>query len=293
MLNDIESKRFIKAEEKSNVMFLINDAIYPKKSKYSFKIEYDSSKNKFISRNKFSKINRLTKPPNKKILQLPSLENNKIFHRIEPLLKEYPKSRTPRASFLSLENKSLYHINKIKNINTLTPKNNNESKKDVKDIIFKFKYDEKNKIEPMNLNLYKDSIEEQEKEYEKYVEEEYTNKKKYFFSSEKKPDLMNKKNLNISVDLKSIIKKYEINHMNKNIDNGFNLTQKQMNLLSKDANILFEKYKNNLRNNNIGFVDNNFKIKNNKIKGIISNNKIKIKKMKFYPITPNSKKIKF
>ena len=88
MLNDIESKRFIKAEEKSNVMFLINDAIYPKKSKYSFKIEYDSSKNKFISRNKFSKINRLTKPPNKKILQLPSLENNKIFHRIEPLLKE-------------------------------------------------------------------------------------------------------------------------------------------------------------------------------------------------------------
>ena len=112
-----------------------------------------------------------------------------VFHQINPSFEKLSQIATPSVSMISKQNKNISFVDKGVNINlSLTPKRSNENKKDV---IYNLIYDKKNRIEALNLKLHKDSIEEQEKEYQNRINEE--NKRK-----EKKKYIKIKNNISIS-----------------------------------------------------------------------------------------------
>ena len=189
-----------------------------------------------------------------------------VFHQINPSFEKLSQIATPSVSMISQQNKNISFVDKGVNINlSLTPKRSNENKKDV---IYNLIYDKKNRIEALNLKLHKDSIEEQEKEYQNRINEE--NKRK-----EKKKYIKIKNNISIS-EKKENRKVININLINLNdrllfdkVDKELNVTLRQMNILNNEADLAYKNYK--LRNNinksynkNIRMIKNKFKIKNNK-----------------------------
>ena len=199
-----------------------------------------------------------------------------VFHQINPSFEKLSQIATPSVSMISQQNKNISFVDKGVNINlSLTPKRSNENKKDV---IYNLIYDKKNRIEALNLKLHKDSIEEQEKEYQKRINEE--NKRK-----EKKKYIKIKNNISIS-EKKENRKVININLINLNdrllfdkVDKELNVTLRQMNILNNEADLAYKKYK--LRNNNIN------KSYNKNIRMI--KNKFKIKNNKFFSLSPIAK----
>ena len=194
-----------------------------------------------------------------------------VFHQINPSFEKLSQIATPSVSMISQQNKNISFVDKGVNINlSLTPKRSNENKKDV---IYNLIYDKKNRIEALNLKLHKDSIEEQEKEYQKRINEE--NKRK-----EKKKYIKIKNNISIS-EKKENRKVININLINLNdrllfdkVDKELNVTLRQMNILNNEADLAYKKYKlrnininksYNKNNKNILMIKNKFKIKNNKL----------------------------
>ena len=199
-----------------------------------------------------------------------------VFHQINPSFEKLSQIATPSVSIISQQNKNISFVDKGVNINlSLTPKRSNENKKDV---IYNLIYDKKNRIEALNLKLHKDSIEEQEKEYQNRINEE--NKRK-----EKKKYIKIKNNISIS-EKKENRKVININLINLNdrllfdeVDKELNVTLRQMNILNNEADLAYKKYK--LRNNNIN------KSYNKNIRMI--KNKFKIKNNKFFSLSPIAK----
>lgn len=199
-----------------------------------------------------------------------------VFHQINPSFEKLSQIATPSVSMISQQNKNISFVDKGVNINlSLTPKRSNENKKDV---IYNLIYDKKNRIEALNLKLHKDSIEEQEKEYQNRINEE--NKRK-----EKKKYIKIKNNISIS-EKKENRKVININLINLNdrllfdkVDKELNVTLRQMNILNNEADLAYKKYK--LRNNNIN------KSYNKNIRMI--KNKFKIKNNKFFSLSPIAK----
>ena len=199
-----------------------------------------------------------------------------VFHQINPSFEKLSQIATPSISMISQQNKNISFVDKGVNINlSLTPKRSNENKKDV---IYNLIYDKKNRIEALNLKLHKDSIEEQEKEYQNRINEE--NKRK-----EKKKYIKIKNNISIS-EKKENRKVININLINLNdrllfdkVDKELNVTLRQMNILNNEADLAYKKYK--LRNNNIN------KSYNKNIRMI--KNKFKIKNNKFFSLSPIAK----
>ncbi len=199
-----------------------------------------------------------------------------VFHQINPSFEKLSQIATPSVSMISKQNKNISFVDKGVNINlSLTPKRSNENKKDV---IYNLIYDKKNRIEALNLKLHKDSIEEQEKEYQNRINEE--NKRK-----EKKKYIKIKNNISIS-EKKENRKVININLINLNdrllfdkVDKELNVTLRQMNILNNEADLAYKKYK--LRNNNIN------KSYNKNIRMI--KNKFKIKNNKFFSLSPIAK----
>lgn len=199
-----------------------------------------------------------------------------VFHQINPSFEKLSQIATPSVSMISQQNKNISFVDKGVNINlSLTPKRSNENKKDV---IYNLIYDKKNRIEALNLKLHKDSIEEQEKEYQNRINEE--NKRK-----ENKKYIKIKNNISIS-EKKENRKVININLINLNdrllfdeVDKELNVTLRQMNILNNEADLAYKKYK--LRNNNIN------KSYNKNIRMI--KNKFKIKNNKFFSLSPIAK----
>ena len=199
-----------------------------------------------------------------------------VFHQINPSFEKLSQIATPSVSMISQQNKNISFVDKGVNINlSLTPKRSNENKKDV---IYNLIYDKKNRIEALNLKLHKDSIEEQEKEYQNRINEE--NKRK-----EKKKYIKIKNNISIS-EKKENRKVININLINLNdrllfdeVDKELNVTLRQMNIMNNEADLAYKKYK--LRNNNIN------KSYNKNIRMI--KNKFKIKNNKFFSLSPIAK----
>lgn len=199
-----------------------------------------------------------------------------VFHQINPSFEKLSQIATPSVSMISQQNKNISFVDKGVNINlSLTPKRSNENKKDV---IYNLIYDKKNRIEALNLKLHKDSIEEQEKEYQNRINEE--NKRK-----EKKKYIKIKNNISIS-EKKENRKVININLINLNdrllfdkVDKELNVTLRQMNILNNEADLAYKNYK--LRNNNIN------KSYNKNIRMI--KNKFKIKNNKFFSLSPIAK----
>lgn len=199
-----------------------------------------------------------------------------VFHQINPSFEKLSQIATLSVSMISQQNKNKSFADKGVNINlSLTPKRSNENKKDV---IYNLIYDKKNRIEALNLKLHKDSIEEQEKEYQNRINEE--NKRK-----EKKKYIKIKNNISIS-EKKENRKVININLINLNdrllfdkVDKELNVTLRQMNILNNEADLAYKKYK--LRNNNIN------KSYNKNIRMI--KNKFKIKNNKFFSLSPIAK----
>ena len=202
-----------------------------------------------------------------------------VFHQINPSFEKLSQIATPSVSMISQQNKNISFVDKGVNINlSLTPKRSNENKKDV---IYNLIYDKKNRIEALNLKLHKDSIEEQEKEYQNRINEE--NKRK-----EKKKYIKIKNNISIS-EKKENRKVININLINLNdrllfdkVDKELNVTLRQMNILNNEADLAYKKYK--LRNNNINKSFN----KNNK-NFLMMKNKFKIKNNKLFSLSPIAK----
>ena len=199
-----------------------------------------------------------------------------VFHQINPSFEKLSQIATPSVSMISQQNKNISFVDKGVNINlSLTPKRSNENKKYV---IYNLIYDKKNRIEALNLKLHKDSIEEQEKEYQNRINEE--NKRK-----EKKNYIKIKNNISIS-EKKENRKVININLINLNdrllfdeVDKELNVTLRQMNILNNEADLAYKKYK--LRNNNIN------KSYNKNIRMI--KKKFKIKNNKFFSLSPIAK----
>lgn len=238
-------------EKKGNEFFSSRNKIRLIKPKLSLKFDNDYHNMQFIKKFNSPKFSDST---------------INVFHQINPSFEKLSQIATPSVSMISQQNKNISFVDKGVNINlSLTPKRSNENKKDV---IYNLIYDKKNRIEALNLKLHKDSIEEQEKEYQNRINEE--NKRK-----EKKKYIKIKNNISIS-EKKENRKVININLINLNdrllfdkVDKELNVTLRQMNILNNEADLAYKNYK--LRNNinksynkNIRMIKNKFKIKNNK-----------------------------
>lgn len=248
-------------EKKGNKFFSSRNKIRLIKPKLSLKFDNDYQNMQFIKKFNSPKFSDST---------------INVFHQINPSFEKLSQIATPSVSMISQQNKNISFVDKGVNINlSLTPKRSNENKKDV---IYNLIYDKKNRIEALNLKLHKDSIEEQEKEYQNRINEE--NKRK-----EKKKYIKIKNNISIS-EKKENRKVININLINLNdrllfdkVDKELNVTLRQMNILNNEADLAYKKYK--LRNNNIN------KSYNKNIRMI--KNKFKIKNNKFFSLSPIAK----
>ena len=248
-------------EKKGNEFFSSRNKIRLIKPKLSLKFDNDYQNMQFIKKFNSPKFSDST---------------INVFHQINPSFEKLSQIATPSVSMISQQNKNISFVDKGVNINlSLTPKRSNENKKDV---IYNLIYDKKNRIEALNLKLHKDSIEEQEKEYQNRINEE--NKRK-----EKKKYIKIKNNISIS-EKKENRKVININLINLNdrllfdkVDKELNVTLRQMNILNNEADLAYKKYK--LRNNNIN------KSYNKNIRMI--KNKFKIKNNKFFSLSPIAK----
>lgn len=248
-------------EKKGNEFFSSRNKIRLIKPKLSLKFDNDYHNMQFIKKFNSPKFSDST---------------INVFHQINPSFEKLSQIATPSVSMISQQNKNISFVDKGVNINlSLTPKRSNENKKDV---IYNLIYDKKNRIEALNLKLHKDSIEEQEKEYQNRINEE--NKRK-----EKKKYIKIKNNISIS-EKKENRKVININLINLNdrllfdeVDKELNVTLRQMNILNNEADLAYKKYK--LRNNNIN------KSYNKNIRMI--KNKFKIKNNKFFSLSPIAK----
>ena len=268
--NDDEFKNY-KNNEQINKILYSRNKIHLINPRYSFKIDYDSKNNKFTKRFNSPRFNRST---------------NLEFPKINSSLKNLPLIETPKISLLSTHNKNVSVIdlkeNELNN-NTLSPKTKNELNVNNKNY---FGYGRKGRVEALDLKLHKDSIEEQEKEYQRLKDEMIKQKKESFFNiivHRNKPlnkDLYNSEKKNNDKNLKLInFDDDDLNHL-KN-DKELNLTLRQMNLLNNDANMFYHKYK--LANNNL------FGTHEKKLNLLPNKNKYKIKKAKLFSFSPIAK----
>ena len=268
--NDDEFKNY-KNNEQINKILSSRNKIHLINPRYSFKIDYDSKNNKFTKRFNSPRFNRST---------------NLEFPKINSSLKNLPLIETPKISLLSTHNKNVSVIdlkeNELNN-NTLSPKTKNELNVNNKNY---FGYGRKGRVEALDLKLHKDSIEEQEKEYQRLKDEMIKQKKESFFNiivNKNKPlnkDLYNSEKKNNDKNLKLInFDDDDLNHL-KN-DKELNLTLRQMNLLNNDANMFYHKYK--LANNNL------FGTHEKKLNLLPNKNKYKIKKAKLFSFSPIAK----
>ena len=229
--NDDEFKNY-KNNEQINKILSSKNKIHLINPSYSFKIDYDSRNNKFTKRFNSPRYNR---------------SSNIEFPKINSSLTNLPLIETPKISLLSTHNKNVSVIdlkeNELNNM-TSSPKTKKELNANKKNYFGHYK---KCRIEALDLKLHKDSIEEQEKEYQR-IKEEFKQKKESFFNRFVNEDKQLNKDL-FNSEKKNTGKKFELinldnddlNHL-KN-DKELNLTLRQMNLLNNDANMFYHKYK--------------------------------------------------
>ena len=122
-----------------------------------------------------------------------------------------------------------------------------------KEIIYNFGYKKKDRLEPLKLNLIKDTIEEQEKEYERKKKEKETLRKQLEDLNSKKSQKKN--NLNSEKNIHT--KKYNnldtnnnYEYLSKLVEQELNLTNKQMNILDREVNNIYDNYKKSVREKN-------------------------------------------
>ena len=122
-----------------------------------------------------------------------------------------------------------------------------------KEIIYNFGYKKKDRLEPLKLNLIKDTIEEQEKEYERKKKEKETlrnqledlNSKK----SQKKNNLNSEKNIHTK-KYNNLDTNNNYEYLSKLVEQELNLTNKQMNILDREVNNIYDNYKKSIREKN-------------------------------------------
>lgn len=180
---------------------------------------------------------------------------------------------------LNIRSMSEFEINDVKHINEINGENNNESynisnnyfKKynsknnnrfnnlfdninPKKEIIYNFGYKKQDRLEPLKLNLADDSIKIQENadEIPKLKKEKLANKfeELQLHNSEKKinKNIISKNYINTKKNMHTPTNNYK--WLSKIVERELNLTKSQMNILDKDANKLYIKYKNNIKDNN-------------------------------------------
>ena len=182
--------------------------------------------------------------------------------------------------------------------NNETFKNISDKINSQKEIIYNFGYEKNERLEPLKLCLIEDTINEHEQEYQKLKKERENLKKKfeelYYKDSEKinnnnyigKNKKSKKNNLNLDTN-----NNYE--YLSRAVEQELNLTNKQMNLLDKEANIKYNQHKNYLKEKNKLLNKNNYqrdnKIFSNQGMNIIKKNKYDNNKNK---LNTNKKEIK-
>ena len=121
-----------------------------------------------------------------------------------------------------------------------------------KEILYNFGYKKQDRLEPLKLSLIEDSIKEQELEYQRQKMEIENLKKKfeelYLNESEKRRNKCTvSKTSTISKKTHSSLETNNYEHLSKIVEEELNLTKNQMNILDKEANLLYNKYNKHLK----------------------------------------------
>ena len=121
-----------------------------------------------------------------------------------------------------------------------------------KEILYNFGYKKQDRLEPLKLSLIEDSIKEQEMEYQRQKMEIENLKKKfeelYLNESEKRRNKCTvSKTSTISKKTHSSLETNNYEHLSKIVEEELNLTKNQMNILDKEANLLYNKYNKHLK----------------------------------------------
>ena len=222
-----------------NINFNFNDLEkWPKRSPYEF-----TNKNILIPEDykiPSNNVKDLKKQKLKKIddeyyfedISQSPLENRQIDQNNMPKV---------RVVFPEIQNNNKI-INIDKNIrkNDINNSNNNE-------IIYNFGYKKEDRLIPLKLDLIKDTIDEQEIEYQNYKKENSLRK--------------DTNQLNRNIKIREKTKRYYINNinnyskdntennsdkiksLNQEVDQEFNLTLKQMNIMGEEVNKIYNDYK--------------------------------------------------
>ena len=189
----------------------------------------------------------------------------------------------------SYNNSNILKKNNL-NDNNKRYKNNFDNINQKKEILYNFGYKKQDRLEPLKLSLIEDTIKEQEMEYHRQKLEIENLKKKfedlYLNDKEKRNNkyTISKENT-ISKKAHSTLETNYYEYLSKVVEEELNLTKNQMNILDKEANLLYNKYNKNIKEKNNLLKHNNY-LRNNKflsnvgnkiiIKNNNSNNKYKI-----------------
>ena len=162
----------------------------------------------------------------------------------------------------SYNNSNILKKNNL-NDNNKRYKNNFDNINQKKEILYNFGYKKQDRLEPLKLSLIEDTIKEQEMEYHRQKLEIENLKKKfedlYLNDKEKRNNkyTISKENT-ISKKAHSTLETNYYEYLSKVVEEELNLTKNQMNILDKEANLLYNKYNKNLKEKSKLIKDNNF-----------------------------------
>ena len=121
-----------------------------------------------------------------------------------------------------------------------------------KEIIYNFGYKKEERLEPLKLSLIRDTLTPQkQKNQNKIREKELSQKKDEIYENipEKKTNSINGSNsLNPKINNSINFKKDE--YLSKMVEQELNLTNRQMNMLDKEVNIIYNNYKGRINEKN-------------------------------------------
>ena len=132
-----------------------------------------------------------------------------------------------------------------------------------KEIVYNFGYKKHERLEPLKLYLIEDTIKEQEQEYQKQKKEKEDLQKKFEelyskdLSKKNNNYFIRKKNTNSRSNNLMIDTNNNYEYLSKEVEHELNLTNRQMDLLDKEANIQYNQYKNFLKEKNKLLINNN------------------------------------
>ena len=206
----------------------------------------------------------------------------------------------PSVSFIS-NNKNNSYQNSNYNLKKWRISDNNRRLNNIfdninpeKEIVYNFGYRKQDRLMPLKLNLIEDTI--KDKDYENNKREKENLKKNfekiYSNDSKKKKNYFIGEKIAFTKKNNFYIKTNNYEYLSKAVDQELNITKNQMNILDKEADILYNKYKENIKEKSKLIKNGNYS-KNNKFFSkqginIIRKSKCLNNKLKIY----NEKEIK-